>query len=112
MPFIYEGVEYNSCTDVGHNQSWCSTTATWSGSWGNCNCGTTSAPTAAPTPGPAPGPPGHGGFDLSQPQKDAILQKHNELRAGMGASDMTEMSWDDTIARAAQQWAGGGSLLL
>lgn len=57
--------------------------------------------TAAPTQVPL----------LTQSQKDAIVQKHNALRAGLGASDMTKMTWDDTLANAAQQYVSGLSLL-
>lgn len=61
----------------------------------------TVTPTAAPTQVPL----------LTQSQKDAIVQKHNALRAGLGASDMTKMTWDDTLANAAQQYVSGLSLL-
>jgi hypothetical protein len=51
-------------------------------------------PTQAPVTGDA----------LTQIQKDALVKKHNDLRAGMGASDMLKMEWDDTIAKATQTY--------
>jgi len=61
-------------------------------------------PTQAPvTPTQAPVPSG----TLSQAQKDALLMKHNALRAGMGASDMMKMEWDDTLAAAADAFVQG-----
>lgn len=41
---------------------------------------------------------------LSQTQKDALVEKHNSLRADMGASDMMKMVWDETLADAAQEY--------
>jgi len=59
-----------------------------------------------PPPRP-PGPPPASTTVPTQAQKDAIVHKHNVLRAGMGASDMTKMVWDDTLANAAQQYVSG-----
>jgi len=69
------------------------------------------APPAKPpaTAAPTTKAPSSGG--LTQSQKDAIVKKHNALRAGLGASDMTKMTWDDTLANAAQQYVSGVSLL-
>ncbi len=38
FPFLYNGVQYDSCTDVDHGQEWCSVTANYDkdGLWGNC----------------------------------------------------------------------------
>jgi uncharacterized protein YkwD len=66
-----------------------------------------------PVPGPAPSPPSKAPASspsLSRSQMDAIVKKHNDLRAAMGASDMMEMKWDDTLAAAAQKWVSGLSL--
>merc|ERR1711920_48786 len=38
FPFVYKGKRYNSCTSIEHTQPWCSTTSTYQGQWGNCNC--------------------------------------------------------------------------
>jgi len=40
----------------------------------------------------------------SQAQQNAIVEKHNALRGGLGASDMTMMKWDSTLATAAAQF--------
>jgi len=72
--------------------------------------GTTEPSTKSPgTVAPTAKPPSSGG--LTQSQKDAIVQKHNALRAGLGASDMMKMVWDDALANAAQQYLAGVSLL-
>ncbi|KAK7494401.1 hypothetical protein BaRGS_00014293, partial [Batillaria attramentaria] len=44
---------------------------------------------------------------LDQAAKDAIVQKHNDLREGVNpvAGDMTKMVWDDNIAVVAAKWA-------
>jgi len=39
---------------------------------------------------------------LSQTQQDAVLAKHNELRALAGASDMMMLTWSSALASAAQ----------
>ena len=38
FPFTYKGKKYTKCTADDHTQEWCSTTATYSNKWGNCNC--------------------------------------------------------------------------
>ncbi|XP_072023264.1 uncharacterized protein, partial [Amphiura filiformis] len=44
---------------------------------------------------------------LTKAEKDAILNKHNELRGQVSpsAEDMEYMYWDDNEANAAEQWA-------
>ncbi|XP_072041236.1 GLIPR1-like protein 1 [Amphiura filiformis] len=44
---------------------------------------------------------------LSKAEKDAILNRHNELRGQVSpsAEDMEYMYWDDNEANAAEQWA-------
>jgi len=71
----------------------------------------TAAPATKPpaTVAPTTKAPSSGILTLSQ--KDAIVKKHNALRAGLGASDMMKMTWDDTLANAAQQYVSGLSLL-
>lgn len=73
----------------------------------------TTPPSAKPAPAPpssnpapAPAPPSSSTLP-TKAQQDAIVQKHNELRAKMGASDMTKMGWDDALATAAQQFVAG-----
>jgi len=39
---------------------------------------------------------------LSQAQQDAVVLKHNELRASLGASDMMMLTWSQTLANTAQ----------
>jgi len=65
---------------------------------------TPETPPTSPTKTPA------SSQSLSRSQMDAIVKKHNDLRAAMGASDMMEMTWDDTLAAAAQKWVSGLSL--
>ena len=39
FPFIYSGVLYEGCTDVGHDQPWCTATDNaynYNGNWQNC----------------------------------------------------------------------------
>ena len=38
LPFIYKGVQYETCTDENHNQPWCSLTENFDleGKWGDC----------------------------------------------------------------------------
>ena len=38
FPFTYDGVEYDECTIIGHNQLWCSISGDYEadGKWGNC----------------------------------------------------------------------------
>jgi len=43
---------------------------------------------------------------LSEAQRDAVVAKHNELRASLGASDMIKLTWDQTLADAAQAHSG------
>lgn len=43
---------------------------------------------------------------LSQEQQDAVVLKHNELRASLGASDMMMLTWSQTLADAAQAHSG------
>jgi len=38
FPFTYKGNTYNECTEVGHEQPWCSIDSTYRGRWGNCQC--------------------------------------------------------------------------
>ncbi|CAH3153085.1 unnamed protein product, partial [Porites evermanni] len=39
IPFVYNNVTYYGCTDVDHDQPWCSLTPQYSdGQWGNCDC--------------------------------------------------------------------------
>jgi hypothetical protein len=64
------------------------------------------APPPSSNPAPAPAPPSSSTLP-TKAQQDAIVQKHNELRAKMGASDMTKMGWDDALATAAQQFVAG-----
>jgi len=66
-----------------------------------------SAPVPPTVPTTAPVPPPASSTVPTQAQKDALLRKHNDLRAAMGASDMTMMVWDDTLANAAQTYASG-----
>ncbi|KAK7494403.1 hypothetical protein BaRGS_00014295 [Batillaria attramentaria] len=44
---------------------------------------------------------------LDQAAKDAIVQKHNDLREGVNplAGDMTKMVWDEDLAIVAAKWA-------
>ncbi|XP_072042225.1 peptidase inhibitor 15-like [Amphiura filiformis] len=44
---------------------------------------------------------------FTQAEKDAILNRHNELRGQVSppAQDMKYMYWDDNEANAAEQWA-------
>jgi len=73
--------------------------------------GTTAPTTDAPaTPTPTTDAPATTG-SIAQSQKDAIVKRHNDLRAAMGASDMMKMVWDDTLATAAHQFVAGLSLL-
>jgi len=48
---------------------------------------------------------------LTQANKDAILAKHNALRAGVSApctaADMETLVWDSTLEAASQVWADG-----
>ena len=39
--YVSTGKKYTSCTKAGHTEAWCSTTAAYTGQWGNCNCKTT-----------------------------------------------------------------------
>ncbi|XP_073256554.1 uncharacterized protein [Porites lutea] len=41
IPFTYEGVTYNSCTDVDHHRLWCSLDSQYKGHWENCLLTTT-----------------------------------------------------------------------
>jgi len=70
-----------------------------------------SQPTKGPTKAPTKKPSQPTKGPLTQAQMDGIVKKHNDLRTGMGASDMTMMIWDDTLAAAAQQWVSGTALL-
>jgi hypothetical protein len=38
LPFIYKGVQYETCTDENHNQPWCSLTENFDleKKWGDC----------------------------------------------------------------------------
>lgn len=38
LPFIYKGVQYESCTPEDHDQPWCSLTENFDldGDWGRC----------------------------------------------------------------------------
>ena len=36
IPFVYQGVTYNSCTNVNHDSLWCSLDADYNGKWENC----------------------------------------------------------------------------
>ena len=37
IPFVYNNVNYYGCTDVDHDQPWCSLTPQYSDEqWGNC----------------------------------------------------------------------------
>ena len=38
LPFIYKGVQYETCTDENHNQPWCSLTENFDleEKWGDC----------------------------------------------------------------------------
>jgi hypothetical protein len=39
FPFVYQGIEYHSCTAVDHDRPWCATTEGFranEGNWGNC----------------------------------------------------------------------------
>merc|ERR1712080_166957 len=39
FPFNYNGLSYSMCTEINNNGvPWCSTTASYSGKWGNCRC--------------------------------------------------------------------------
>eukprot|EP00118_Oscarella_pearsei_P024648 m.306502 g.306502 ORF g.306502 m.306502 type:complete len:305 (+) comp41311_c0_seq1:53-967(+) len=38
FPFVYKGKTHHGCTRDDHTQPWCSTTSTYSGKWGNCEC--------------------------------------------------------------------------
>jgi hypothetical protein len=78
-------------------------------SHGNVKCTDVSGPgTPTPTTSPTAAapitvPPQAGGSSLSQAQIDAVVAKHNTLRAGMGASDMMMLTWDPDLASRAQQ---------
>jgi len=40
--------------------------------------------------------------ELSNEEKNTLLQLHKEARDALHAPDMNEISWDDTIAKGAQ----------
>ena len=40
--------------------------------------------------------------DLTQEQKDTLLNLHREARAAVNASNMKELYWDDGLANIAQ----------
>jgi hypothetical protein len=42
---------------------------------------------------------------LTQQQKDRIIELHNKLRKGEGASDMYKFKYNDNLARLAQEWS-------
>jgi uncharacterized protein YkwD len=52
--------------------------------------------------------------DLTESLQDAIVNKHNELRAGVTvpctASDMVELEWDADLAIAASAWVRTNNL--
>merc|ERR1719322_2292045 len=52
--------------------------------------------------------------ELTQEEKDAIVDKHNELRRRVakgeegdqpGAANMAQLTWNDELATSAQRWA-------
>jgi len=38
FPFTFKGKTYHNCTEVDHNQPWCSMHSEYNGKWGNCEC--------------------------------------------------------------------------
>merc|ERR1711936_1125212 len=67
----------------------------------------TAAPsTAAPSTAAPEAPPVDNQQDaFTEEQKQEILLRHNQLRSGEGATDMTKMTWDPTLADMAQTFA-------
>jgi hypothetical protein len=58
---------------------------------------------ASPTLAPESSSKQAGGSALSQAQIDAVMSKHNKLRAAVGASDMMMLKWNPDLARRAQE---------
>ncbi|KAI0209422.1 Peptidase inhibitor 16 [Lamellibrachia satsuma] len=44
-------------------------------------------------------------YELSEADKQAVLDAHNQVRRLEGASDMLKLTWSDSLARRAAQWA-------